>query len=168
MSLFSAFSATARSRGIRLTLAALFLAMVGSVAQIQHAAPAHALCASSPMVGDWHNINGATRSMTRVVVDFTCSDVVLCPVGQPCTGGDSYFTLRGYGACTPTACDWGSRRATSMADGWQRATYSYGWATKYLWVKTYAYYGLTYLRVYTFTDFTDGRTDYSTDEWMLR
>jgi hypothetical protein len=39
-----------------------------------------------------------------------------------------------------------------------------------VWVKTYVYSGITYLRVYVWTDFTaaDGRTDYAIDEWMLK
>ena len=149
----------------------LVLAMFGLTAlTVQQAQPAHALCAAQPMTGDWHNINSSTNAMTRVVVGFNCGDVILCDTNGHCTGGQSYFTLRGFGKCSPTDCDWGTRVAQDMGDGWQRATYSYSWATKYLWVKTYVYYGLTYLRVYTWTDFTpaDGRTDYATDEWMLK
>lgn len=157
-------------RLITLLVAALVLALGVGATQVKNAPPAAALCATQPLQGDWRNINSATRSVTRVVVGFNCGDVVLCPVGQPCTGGESYYTIHPYGACTPTACDWGVRRSYAMADGWQRATFSYSWATKYVWVKSYVYYGRTYLRVYTWTDFTaaDGRTDYATDEWMLR
>jgi hypothetical protein len=152
-------------------LLVLVLSLFGVTAlSISAAAPAQALCAAQPLTGDWHNTNPDTRAVRRVVVGFNCGDVVLCDTSGHCTGGQSYFTLRGYGSCTPTACDWGTRTAQAMGDGWQRATYSYSWATKYLWVKTYVYSGVTYLRVYTWTDFTpaDGRTDYSTDEWALK
>jgi hypothetical protein len=159
------------SRGaLRALLAALLLAVSSSLLMVGTTTPAHALCATQPMQGDWRNIDPNTRSMTRVVVGFQCGDQILCDTEGNCSGGDSYFTLRPYGKCTPTDCDWGVMRAQSMGDGWQRAIYSYSWATKYVWVKTYAYYGRTYLRVYVRTDFTtaDGRTDYTTDDWMLQ
>lgn len=131
---------------------------------------ASALCASQPMTGDWRNTNTATRSVTRVIVGFHCGDQVLCDEYGNCTGGESYFTLRPFGKCSPTDCDWGTRRAYPQYDGWQRAIYSYSWATKHVWVKTYTYYGRLYLRVWVHTDFTaaDGRTDYTTDEWFLK
>ena len=158
------------NRLVRL-LIAMVIAIAGAAsATVVTAAPTHALCATQPMTGNWHNINSATRSLTKVNVTFVCGDVRLCDTNGNCTGGETYFNLRPFGKCSPTDCDWGTRRATAMGDGWQRATYSHSWATKYVWVKTYVYSGVTYLRVYTWTDFTaaDGRTDYSTDEWMLK
>ena len=151
-------------------LLALALALLGATAlSVSAAPPAQALCAAQPVVGSWHNIDPATRSVRQVDVGFVCDDVRLCDTNGNCTGGRSYFTLRGFGACHPTSCDWGTRTAQDMGDGWLRATYSYSWSTKYLWVKTYEFSGRTYLRVYTWTDFTpaDGRTDYATDEWAL-
>jgi hypothetical protein len=128
------------------------------------------LCATPTMSGDWHNIDPNTRAMSRVIVDFACSDVVLCDTSGHCTGGDSSYYMQPFGRCHPTDCDWGRQKATDMGGGWIESTYNYGWSTKYVWLKTYDYYGLTYLRVWTFTDFAswDGRTDYTTDEWMLR
>jgi hypothetical protein len=152
-------------------LAALFVAVAATVGVgLVTATPAQASCSSSPMTGDWHNIDGSTRSITRTVVGFNCGDVVLCDTNGNCSGGQSYFTVRPYGKCSPTDCDWGVRRTSPMADGWQRATFTSSYATRYFWVKTYAYYGRTYLRVYVNTDFTaaDGRTDYVSDEWMLK
>jgi hypothetical protein len=127
------------------------------------------LC-SAPMAGDWHNINPNTNAMTRAVVDFTCNDVVLCPVGQPCTIPESFYSMRMFGQCHPTDCNWGRLRAYDMGDGWIRSIYSFGFKTSHVWLKTYSFYGLTYLRVWVHNDFTpaDGRTDYTTDEWMLR
>lgn len=161
---------SARHRLVRLIVAAV-IALSGALgATVVTAAPAHALCSTPAMAGNWHNINSGTRSLTRVNVTFVCDDVRLCDTSGHCTGGESYFTLRPFGKCSPTDCDWGTKKAATMSDGWQRATYGYSWATKYVWVKTYVYSGVTYLRVYTWTDFTaaDGRTDYSTDEWMLK
>lgn len=151
----------------------LFVLVLGVVAAgiMNVAAPrtASALCSRPAMVGTWRNINPDTRSITRVDIDFVCGDQVLCDTEGHCTGGESYYTLHPYGKCHPTDCDWGSRRAESRSGGWQRATFVKSYKTSYVWVKTYEYYGRTYLRVYTWTDFTaaDGRTDYSTDEWML-
>ena len=127
------------------------------------------LC-SAPMAGDWHNINPNTSAMTRAVVDFTCNDVVFCPVGQPCTIPESFYSMRMFGQCHPTDCNWGRLRAYDMGDGWIRSIYSFGFKTSHVWLKTYNFYGLTYLRVWVHNDFTpaDGRTDYTTDEWMLR
>jgi len=127
-------------------------------------------CASQPLVGDWHNIDAGTRSMRRAVVDFDCGDVILCDTSGHCTGGVSRFFMHMYGACSPTSCDWGRLEAFPQYDGWIRSIYNFGFASTHVWLKTYQYYGLTYLRVWTYTDFTpqDGRTDYTTDEWMLR
>ena len=152
-------------------LIATVIALVGAVgATVVTAAPAQALWSTPVMAGNWHHTNPSTQALTKVDVTFVCDDVRLCDQNGNCTGGQSYFTLRPFGKCSPTDCDWGTRRATSMADGWQRATYSYSWSTKYVWVKTYVFGATTYLRVYTWTDFTpaDGRTDYSTDEWMIK
>ena len=127
-----------------------------------------ALC-SSPMAGDWRNTT-STNAMTRVVVDFTCSDVILCDQFGNCSGGDSYYSMRPYGKCHPTDCNWGRLRAHDMGDGWIRSIYNFGFKTSHVWLKTYNFWGLTYLRVWVYNDFTpaDGRTDYTTDEWMRR
>lgn len=159
-----------RTFSVRTLILALATAFVAALFSSATATSASALCVSSPMTGNWRNIDSNTRSLTRVVVNFHCGDQVLCDDRGNCTGGQSYFTLRPFGACTPTACDWGTKRAQRMQDGWQRATYVHSWATKHVWVKTYVYHSKTYLRVWTWTDFTaaDGRTDYKTDEWMLK
>jgi hypothetical protein len=127
-------------------------------------------CAAQELVGDWHNIDPNTRSMRRAIVDFNCGDVILCDIYGHCSGGVSSFYMHMYGACSPTSCDWGRLQATDMGGGWIRSVYNFGFASVSVWLKTYQYYGLTYLRVWTYTDFTpsDGRTDYTTDEWMLR
>jgi hypothetical protein len=140
-----------------------------ALAQARRPRAQAALC-SAPIAGDWRNINSATNAMTRVVVDYTCSDVILCDIYGHCSGGDSYYSLHPYGKCSPTDCDWGRLRATDMGGGWIEATYNFGFKTSYVWVKTYQYYGLTYLRVWVYNDFAswDGRADYTTDEWMLR
>jgi hypothetical protein len=131
---------------------------------------ARASLCSAPMVGNWHNINGSTNAMTRALVDFDCQDVILCDTNGHCTGGDSSYYMRVFGKCSPTDCDWGRKRADDMGGGWIRSIYGFGFKTSYVWLKTYNYYGLTYLRVWVNNDFAwwDGRTDYITDEWFLR
>ena len=121
------------------------------------------------MVGDWRNIAN-TNAMTRALVSFTCSDVILCDTTGHCTGGDSYYSTQMFGKCSPTDCNWGTVRAYPQYDGWIKSTYNFGFKTSSVWLKTYSYYGLTYLRVWVYNDFTpaDGRTDYTTDEWFLR
>jgi hypothetical protein len=154
------------------SLLALVLVACGfiGVTGVAVAPSAGAVCARQPLEGEWKNINSATRSMTRVTVGFGCGDVRLCDVDGSCTTGQTGYTLRPFGRCSPSDCDWGVRNATAMADGWYRAVYAFGFKTSYVWVKTYQFYGLTYLRLYVLNDFaaSDGRTDYTTDEWMLR
>ena len=158
------------SRPVRRAALVLIALLAGVVSIAGTASPASALCVANPITGSWHNIDPNTRSMTRAQVDFGCGDVILCPVGGPCTGGQSTWTISLWGKCHPTDCAWGPRPATMQSDGWLRTTYYHGYATRDVWLKTYQYYGLTYLRVWINTDFTaaDGRTDYITDEWMLK
>jgi len=155
---------------VHVLVLAIASAFIGLLFSSTHAVTADALCSTPTMMGDWRNINSNTRSLTRVIVNFNCGDQILCDENGNCTGGESYFTVRPFGACSPTACDWGTKRTQSMHDGWQRAIYTHSWATKYVWIKTYTYPSGLYLRVYTHTDFTaaDGRTDYQTDEWMRK
>jgi hypothetical protein len=139
--------------------------------RVKHAAPtARAALCSAPLVGDWRNINAGTNAMTRALVSFTCGDVILCDTKGNCTGGDSYYSTQMFGKCSPTDCAWGRVRAYPQYDGWIRSIYYFGFKTSHVWLKTYNYYGLTYLRVWVYNDFTasDGRTDYTTDEWFLR
>ena len=158
------------SRPVRRAALLVVALLSGFLALTATAQPASALCVADPLIGDWHNIDAATRSMTRAKIDFNCGDVILCPVGGPCTGGVSTWDVTLWGKCHPTDCAWGTRRATLRSDGWLRTSYNHGFAVRDVWLKTYQYYGLTYLRVWINTDFTaaDGRTDYITDEWMLK
>jgi len=132
---------------------------------------ANAACAST-LTGTWRNIDANTRSIARVDLTMaTCGDTVQCDAdtGQ-CHRTQTTYRIRVFGKCHPTDCDWGERTTVDAGGGWQQATYQYAWATKQVWVKTYQFYGRTYLRVWVNTDFTpaDGRQDYVSDEWMLR
>jgi hypothetical protein len=131
---------------------------------------ARASLCSAPLVGDWRNINPSTNAMTRGLVTFTCGDVILCDTNGNCTGGESYYSTQMFGKCSPTDCAWGRVRAYPQYDGWIRSMYYFGFKTSHVWLKTYSYYGQTYLRVWVYNDFasSDGRADYTTDEWFLR
>jgi hypothetical protein len=133
------------------------------------ASPAGALCTASPLQGDWRNINSSTNAMTRIVIE-TCQSVTTCN-GNICqTTHDAATFMTPYGKCHPTDCNWGRKQAEYMSDGWIRSIYYFGFKTSHVWAKTYVYYGRTYLRLWVYNDFspTDGRTDYTTDEWMLK
>lgn len=135
---------------------------------VASATPAAASCSSSGPQGDWRNTNPNTTAMTRVVVE-TCQWVVTCS-GSICSGSHSGTFMTPYGKCSPTDCNWGRQQAQYMGDGWYRTIHSFGFKTSYVWAKTYPYYGTTYLRLWVYNDFSssDGRSDYTTDEWFLR
>ena len=61
-------------------------------------------------------------------------------------------------------------KAPDAGNRWIRSTYWFGVADVDVWLKTYQYYGLTYLRAWTSARFApgDGRANYTIDEWMLR
>ena len=134
------------------------------------ATPAYALCSTPALAGDWHNIDPNTRSMTRAVITFECGDVRLCDTSGHCTGGQSFYRARMFGKCHPSDCDWGTVTASDRGNGWQLATYKFGFVTSYVWLKTYSFSGRTYLRVYVDNRFApgDGRANYVTDEWFLK
>lgn len=148
-------------------LAIVVLAIVGSITGLTLAAsPAHALCMTPAEEGEWVNYDSGTRSITRINVRFQCQDQVLN--GRPYPPGSPYY-LHLFGACHPTDCDWGEAGAErDRNNGWIRTTIHHGFATRYVWVKAYRYYGQDWLRVYIWTDFHDGRQDYASDDWFRR
>jgi hypothetical protein len=127
------------------------------------AAHVSALCAAVPEEGNWRNINAATNGVTRAEIHLVqCGDQVLNGVRQP-----TLYGVRLFGKCWPSDCNWGQVNGQYDSSGWLRATYSFGFKTSYVWARTYVYYGLTYLRVYVWNDFHDGRVDYANDDWYL-
>jgi hypothetical protein len=133
------------------------------------ASPASALCATPREQGVWRNIDPNTTAITRTDVSLRdCGDQVLCDTDGNCTGGQTTFNLHLWGRCHPTDCDWGTTIGYPQYDGWIAGTYNFGFKISHVWVRAYDYWGLTYLRVWVYNDFTDGRADYVTDEWFLR
>ena len=156
-----------RIRSVVLAAVVLLTACVGVSAL--SAGPAAALSASNPMEGTWRNTNTATNSMTRLDVE-TCAAITTCSGGVCSITYDAGTFVSAWGKCSPSDCAWGRKQAENRPDGWVRATYNFGFKTSYVSVKTYEYYGRTYLRVWVNNDFStaDGRTDYISDEWFLR
>lgn len=142
------------------SLAALLLLALGFWSN------ANALCVLPTELGElgrWNNIDPNTRSITKADLNFACGDVILNGV-VPYTG----YQIRLFGSCYPTDCDWGWANITPYGDGWYRTTINHGFATRYVWVKKYVYWGLDYLRIYIWTDFaSSSRQDYASDGWFL-
>lgn len=107
-----------------------------------------ASAATPSLVGDWVNVDPATRNIVRINIT------------QTSVGTFAHV----YGACSPSACDWGLARVSSEYPGF--ATYNQGFAIKYL---TISRSGL-YLVVSTYVHFTDhsGRADYHTVDRFYR
>ena len=127
---------------------------------------AFALCAAPTelgQLGEWKNIYPYTKSITRAVLGFACGDVILNGK-KPYTG----YQIRLFGACHPTDCDWGKANITPYTGGWYRTTIYHGYATRYVWVKRYTYWGNDYLRVWIWTDFASpSRMDYASNNWFV-
>ncbi len=129
---------------------------------IAGATPATALCTTSPMSGDWVAVNGATRGLTRAEVEVGCCDQVLN--GRlVCSPPDS---VRLFGQCHPSDCDWGVRTGAFQSGNGLRLTYNQGFATRTVRINPLANGNL---RVRVFTNFTSpGRADYNMTETMRR
>ena len=157
------------TRVVRSLLAAVVVLGTCLVLTVGSARPAAALCTASPLQGDWRNINASTNAMTRVVVE-TCQPITTCSGSICSTTYDAGTFMTPYGKCWPSDCNWGRKQAQYMGDGWIRTIHDFGFKTSHVWAKTYDYYGRTYLRLWVYNDFSpsDGRTDYTTDEWFLK
>lgn len=162
-------SAVLRRRA--LAFAALSVLSVGTVAiDLTQAVPAHAACATPDAVGSWHNVNPASRGLSRLDVGIVCGGVVCYP-GGTCSSWPTYLTVRPYGKCSPTDCDWGQKPLVGYPGAQTYyADYTYGWATKRVAIMPYTVDGVKHLTVTVTTDFTaaDGRTDYTSVEDMVR
>lgn len=127
---------------------------------------ASALCVTPTELGElgrWNNIDLNTKSITKADLGFACGDVILNGV-VPYTG----YQIRLFGSCHPNDCNWGWANIQPDGSGWYRATIDQGFATRYVWVKKYAYWSRDYLRIYIWTDFdSPSRQDYASDGWFL-
>ena len=127
-----------------------------------------ALCATpnSELLGNWTNIDSNTRSITRVKIDFACSDVVLCDTNGHCSQDYTGFVIRVYGACQPTNCDWGQANAEvyKLPGEVLTAYYNQGFAQRNLLANVNS----GQLWLITDTHFTDqsGRSDYKAFDYF--
>lgn len=127
--------------------------------------PVQALCLSPQEEGQWKNYDSNTRSITKTDIRFVCQDQILN--GKPYPPGSPYY-VHIWGSCSPNDCDWGEVGASRDSEGWIRATYNQGFATRYVWIRSYDKWP-GYLRVYIWTDFSDpNRKDYAMDEWFIK
>ena len=81
---------------------------------------ASASCAAHPTLqsGRYVNTDAATRSITTVDLDFVCGAAYRDNgdgTGTLIHGGDPHWTVRLWGSCHPSDCDWGETRAQEAA-----------------------------------------------------
>ena len=125
---------------------------------------AHALCAAQQMQGTWTNTNALTTGITRIVINFPCNDV------QPSTPDPN--TVRVWGKCSPSDCDWGEQEIGY--EFWSEAaaqythvdaTYDQGFARKTLRI-----FLLEDGRLFVFreTRYNDSRRDFSKGEFFVK
>ena len=108
-----------------------------------------ALAAKDSFLGTWNNLDANTGGLTKLVVT---------------TDGTNYF-VQGFGACTPTDCDWGTKDLTFMAYGVSDDNFEWAMA---IWDFSYKYLYLilhiqgSQMVVDSFNVYTpeDGRTPY--------
>jgi hypothetical protein len=97
------------------------------------------------IIGDWYNVDSATRDITRITISVS--------------GGIVAHT---YGACVPTACDWGTVPVSTAGTD----VYHFSFAIKRQTIQRYG----AELRVISRTHFIDGsgRADYTSIAYFYR
>ena len=161
-------SPTTGPRHRRVSALVVLVLALSSVLLVVAPPQAALACTYDPGVapaGTWVNIDAATRGETRIHVD-PCTSYSSCSGGVCRTSYRS--SIRVWGSCSPTDCDWGQRFLQSGSDGWQIATYAHGWKTATVWIRPYVYSGRDYVRVWVNHDYHDGRTDRVSDNWFVR
>jgi hypothetical protein len=160
-------SAEANMSQVMKRVATIGVAVMVLVAALLFARPRtiDAQCLAQPEDGSWTNTDPATRSLTRVVLRFTCQDQVLngqlYPPGPP-------WHVHLWGKCYPTDCDWGETGATRLSTGHIYGTYDQGFAKRYVYARM-SQYRPGQLWVYVWTDFTDpNRQDYGVHNWFRK
>ena len=132
----------------------LWFCVTAGRAQVSPLDAAASLAGSQALSGDWKNVTPAARGLVRVIVD-----------------GDK---VHPFGACHPTACDWGEHRAqifASKVDAKDSFALLANVDTSFdRTVITISLEEDGRLRVQTFTHFTDAtrRADYSVIEYFVR
>ena len=149
------------------------LALCLLVSTLPHAALAQ--CSVPFEQGKWTNIDPATRGITRVEVNFSCNDQVLCGVDEngnvTCSTSGPPYRLHLWGKCSPSDCDWGTAGGDDRwvgATKWVFAFYDQGFARRYVYIKPSVLRpGNLYLWMYTaFTD--PSRSPYVFTGWYRK
>jgi hypothetical protein len=135
-----------------------------------------ALCVLPFEAGEWKNIDPNTRGITRLDVRVNCGDTRICRVDSngnvTCTEPGPPYTIRIWGKCSPTDCDWGTVPGNDYyaSDGthWKYFFYNQGFAKRYVYIKESSLYpGKLFLWMYT--DFTSAsRPDYIMRNWFYK
>jgi hypothetical protein len=122
----------------------------------------------APEYGSWVNADPATRSITSAQL-ADCVSVTTCS-GDVCSiAYDSGWAMRLFGACHPTACDWGwSAGQARLSSGRIPAYYDQGFAKRSV-VAAMSAYRPGQLWIAISTDFVDpNRADYQSQDWFVR
>lgn len=105
--------------------------------------------ASAPLLGTWVNCDHATRGLVRLMIAVKGHEI----------------TVHGFGACSPTPCDWGQIDGKIYADSVADTpavgfTANYAFDFKQTTIVGHLYEGALFVE--TFDHFTDqsGRADY--------
>jgi hypothetical protein len=127
------------------------------------------LCSGHPVeYGNWVNADPNTNSITKAQLR-DCQSVTTCN-GDICSiTYDAGWTIRLFGKCSPTDCDWGwTPGALRLSTGQIPGTYNQGFAKRYVWAAM-SQYRPGQLWIAVRTDFTDpNRADYETQNWFVR
>ena len=170
MAVFTLPNANARPRVSRHALG-LLIALTASMLALLATAPdrAHAICAGhAPEYGVWVNADTAAPGIARIELR-DCRSVTHCE-GDVCSiTYDAGWSMRLWGKCHPTDCDWGwSRSEFRLSSGHVYGFYDQGFAKRYVYAKT-SQHRPGQLWVYWRTDFVDpNRADYTKQEWFVR
>jgi hypothetical protein len=118
-----------------MTAKALLASAILAIATAGGAGGAQALCAepNGPDTGTYVNVDPDTRSITRMEIGFRCGATTRRR-GETTTrrfGADPHWTVRLWGACSPSDCDWGRTRAEMRQRGSHLAAhYDQGFAER--------------------------------------
>ncbi|HET9143630.1 hypothetical protein [Actinophytocola sp.] len=118
--------------------------------------------------GDWVNTDPNATGIARIELR-DCQPVTVCNGNICSVTHDAGWTMRVFGKCSPTNCDWGwSKSDFRMSSGHIHGFYDQGFAKRHVYAKM-SQYRPGQLWVYWRTDFTDpNRPDYDKQEWFRR
>jgi len=103
------------------------------------------VCAQDPLRGEWVNVDPNTRGVTRLLLTPRCEDR-----GERA----GTWTLRMFGSCTPTDCDWGDTTAR-LRGGTFTAAYDQGFVVRDVTIEPQN----GRLEAVIASDYRDNRTD---------